>query len=152
MVDQHGQALRFYDDAVHDRLILILPFFTSCTDVCPLAVENLRAAETLLASGQGNDIRMIAISVDAENDTPQKLRAFASDHGLGARWTLLTGKKENVDWVLHKLGLYPDRPADHDTRMLIGNDRTGAWLKLWVTSPPALIARSISAAAGSQSR
>ena len=147
LIDQRGQPLRFYDDVVHGGLVVILSFFTSCADVCPLAVENLRAAEALLAAVQGMELRIVAISVDADNDTPEKLRAFASDHGLGERWTLLTGKKENVDWVLHKLGLYPETPADHDTRLLIGNDRTGAWLKLWVTSPPNLIARSIVAAA-----
>jgi protein SCO1/2 len=149
LIDQQGRAVRFYDDTLHDRVILITSFFTGCSDICPMAIENLRDAEKILPESLGREIRMIAISVDPEEDTPEKLRDFAKDHGLDDRWTLLTGKKENIDWVLHKLGLYVEDRAQHDTSVLIGNDRTGAWLKLLAMSQPEMIARSIkSVAAG----
>lgn len=97
----------------------------------------------MLSKVSGREINMIAISVDPEKDSPEKLREYAWDRGLDERWTLLTGKKENVDWVLHKLGLYVEDPVQHDTHVLIGDDLTGTWLKLLAMSAPATIARSI---------
>ena len=39
VVTQDGHTLRFYDDVMKGKILLINFFFTSCDDVCPLATE-----------------------------------------------------------------------------------------------------------------
>jgi protein SCO1/2 len=41
----------------------------------------------------------------------------------------LTGKKENLDWALYKLGQYVENKDDHKTVIIIGNEATGLWKK-----------------------
>ena len=41
----------------------------------------------------------------------------------------LTGKKENVDWALYKLGQYVETRGDHTSIFIIGNEPKGLWKK-----------------------
>lgn len=141
--NQNGKAVHFYDDMVRNKLVVITSFYGSCVDVCPLLAENLRLAQAALPPDVRNNVRMIGLTVDADHDTPEALREFAANHDLDDRWSLLTGKKENVDWVLHKLGLYVEKADDHSTLILIGNDRTGNWTKMLAMEPPRVIAKQI---------
>lgn len=141
--DQNGRALRFYDDMVRNKLVVITSFYGSCTDVCPLVAENLRLAQASLPPEVRDNVRMIGLTVDADHDTPEALRDFAANHALDDHWSLLTGKKDNVNWVLHKLGLYVEKSEDHSSLILIGNDHTGNWAKMLAMEQPRIIARSI---------
>jgi protein SCO1/2 len=41
----------------------------------------------------------------------------------------LTGKKENIDWALYKLGQYVEAKDDHTSIFIIGNEPKGLWKK-----------------------
>ena len=41
VIDQNGKKLRFYDDVMKGKILLIDFMFTGCDGVCPLATENL---------------------------------------------------------------------------------------------------------------
>jgi protein SCO1/2 len=43
----------------------------------------------------------------------------------------LTGKKENVDWALYKLGQYVETRDDHNSIFIIGNDSRGVWTRTY---------------------
>ena len=59
--------------------------------------------------------------------------AFAEKYHAGPGWTFLTGKKEDIELISKKLGLYkPPDPNDrdgHSAHILIGNEATGQWLR-----------------------
>ncbi len=62
--------------------------FTRCPTVCPLLTERLAA----LLPKLGERVHLVSVSVDPDFDTPQRLRAFAQQHGAtSARWHFLTG-------------------------------------------------------------
>jgi len=72
---------------------------------------------------------MLSISVDPATDTPETLKAYAARFKAGPGWYFLTGKKENVDWALYKVGQYVEAKDDHTTIIVIGNETTGLWKK-----------------------
>jgi len=47
----------------------------------------------------------------------------------------LTGEKQNVDWILYKLGQYVPEKQDHLNIFIIGNERTGLWKKAFGLAP-----------------
>ena len=51
-----------------------------------------------------------------------RLKEYAAKFHAGKGWTFLTGKKENVDWALYKLGQYVESKDDHKTVIIIGNE------------------------------
>ncbi len=57
------------------------------------------------------------------------LKEYAKKFHAGPGWVFLTGKKENLDWALYKLGQYVETKDDHKTIFIIGNEPTGLWKK-----------------------
>lgn len=100
LVDQEGKPFK---RSQLDGKVWIANFvFTSCPTVCPKLTQTMAALTAKYASDP--DVRFVSISVDPENDTPEKLREFASKNGATSfeRWSLLTGPKQTVDdTVLH---------------------------------------------------
>ena len=46
--DQNGETLRFYSDALQNRIVLLNVIFTSCNDACPLITQKLKEVRELL--------------------------------------------------------------------------------------------------------
>jgi protein SCO1/2 len=144
VVDANGRALRFYRDAVEGHIVVMNSFFTRCTNSCPLITHKLVQAQALLTPAELDATRFISLSADPEFDTPERVRHFAIEHKALQSWTWLTGKKENLDWILYKLGLSNSQQAgDHSTLVLIGDARTGVWNRVSPLSTPEQIAATI---------
>ena len=86
---------------------------------------------------------MISISVDPEIDTPQVLQEYANRFKAQPGWYFLTGKKENVDWVLYKMGDYVEDKQDHTLVLIIGNEATHEWMKMSALTIPSDIAEAV---------
>jgi len=78
----------------------------------------------------GRDIFFVSITVDPEQDTPARLKEFAAQFHPRPGWSFVSGDKQNVEQVLHKLGQYVEEKQDHSTILLAGHDSTGYWKKL----------------------
>jgi protein SCO1 len=129
LINQHGEQLRFYSDLIKDHIVIINAFFTTCTSVCPPMNRSFARLQDALGDRLGKDVLILSLSVDAETDTPERLREYAARFHAKRGWHFLTGKKENVEQALRKLGQYVSDKNDHLTIVLIGNDRTGLWKK-----------------------
>jgi protein SCO1 len=145
---QDKRSVRFYDDLIRGRIVLINAMFTGCTSVCSPVTANLHRAQSELGEALAQRVHFISITVDPLNDTPEALKAYAQRHAIDAGWVFLTGKRENVDWVLHKLGAFTHDAQDHSTALIIGNDATGEWVKMMATAAPADIVRTVRRLAG----
>ena len=58
-----GRTLRFYDDVMKGKILLINFFFTECDAICPLMTENLVRVQDLLVPRVGKDIFMVSITL-----------------------------------------------------------------------------------------
>ena len=103
--------------------------YTSCPDICPLTTARLSQVEDMLADHMGRDLFFVSISVDPENDTPEKLKAFSTAFGTGPGWLFLTGKPEDVRAILYKLGDKSPVLSEHRNEIVLGNDATGEWAR-----------------------
>jgi protein SCO1/2 len=92
--------------------------------------------QSKLGERLGKDILIVSITVDPARDTPEKVKAYAGVFAARKGWLFLTGKKENVDWVNYKLGQYTEDFESHPMLYILGNVRTGHWLKLKQEATP----------------
>jgi protein SCO1 len=129
LVDQDGRELRFYTDLLQDKTVIINVMFATCTGACPVMSGTVEKIQDHLGDRLGKDVRMLSISVDPVHDTPARLKEYAARFHARPGWYFLTGSKENVEAVLRKLGQWSEEPSDHQTLLLIGNERTGLWKK-----------------------
>ena len=140
LINQDGQKLHFYSDLLKNKVVIINTFFTTCTSVCPPLNRNFERVQEALGDRLGKDAFLVSISVDPETDTPPRLKEYSQRFHARPGWIFLTGKKENVDWALYKLGQYVESKDDHTTIVIIGNESKGLWKKaLGLAKPEELI-------------
>jgi protein SCO1/2 len=129
LVNQNGQTMRLYSDLIAGKTVVIDSFFTSCVGICPIMGGTFKRIQTVLGDHMGKDLILISVSVDPETDTPARLRDYAKSMSAKPGWYFVTGKKENVEQALHKLGLLVDAKENHKAVVLIGNEPKGLWKK-----------------------
>ena len=129
LIDQDGQKLRFYSDVLKNKIVVINTFFTTCTNICPPMNRNFEKIQEALGDRLGKDVVLVSISVDPATDTPPRLKEYSARFHARTGWMFLTGKKENVDWALYKLGQYVETKDDHTSIVIIGNEPKGLWKK-----------------------
>lgn len=129
LINQDGQKMHFYSDILKNKVVIINAFFSTCTSVCPPMNRNLEKVQEALGDRLGKDAFLVSITVDPETDTPTRLKEYSRRFHARPGWIFLTGKKENVDWALYKLGQYVETKGDHSTIIIIGNEPKGLWKK-----------------------
>jgi protein SCO1 len=144
-----GQTLRFYDDVMKGKLLLINFFFTACDNVCPLATENLVRVQDLLGARMNDEVRIVSISLQPEHDTPEVMAAYAKLHGVGPGWLFLTGQKDDIELLRHRLGfvdITPSIDADpeqHVGTVRIANEPMHRWAMTPSLSSPEAVVRVV---------
>jgi protein SCO1 len=146
LLDHNGRSLRFYDDVLKGRKVLLNVMYTVCSNICSPATRNLLEARTLLG-GAAKDLHFVSMSLTPLNDTPQALREYKKLHGLDERWTFLTGKPEQVEKVQRALGFLSDNePGDllgHSALAMLCDERQLRWSHVNTLLGPRSIARMI---------
>jgi protein SCO1/2 len=147
LITQEGKTVRFFNDLLRDKVVVINFIYTSCPDVCPLETSRLAELQGILADRVGRDVFMYSISIDPEHDTPEVLAEYAARFGAGPGWLFLTGKKEDITLVRRKLSLYREKKdqgsTDHNTSLIIGNQKTGRWMKSGPYENPYFLANQV---------
>lgn len=144
VIDQNGRKLRFYTDVLKDRVVLISFIFTNCEFACPMQAQKLKQTRALMVPAIQDEVWFVTLSVDPERDTPEAMKRFAEKQGVDeSRWIFLTGEKQNLEFLIKKLGQYTPDVEAHTTLMLAGNDRTRHWTRVLPMVPPDGIAQQL---------
>ena len=146
LMTQDGKKVHFYDDLIKDKIVAINLIYTHCQYSCPLETARLAQVQRILGDRVGKDIFFYSISIDPEHDTPAELKAYAEKYHAGPGWTFLTGKKDDIDFLSKKLGLYSDPAATvdgHTPHLLIGNEATGQWMRNSALDNPRFMSQMI---------
>lgn len=126
---QDGQTVRFYDDVIKGKIVVISFIYTSCLDICPLITARLAQVYDALGEAAGRDFHFVSISIDPARDTPERLKRHAEAFRSDPRWLFLTGAPDAVRSVRHKLGERSRKLTEHGAQIMLYNDRTGEWHK-----------------------
>ncbi|HET6976747.1 MAG TPA: SCO family protein [Pyrinomonadaceae bacterium] len=127
LIDQNGNRVKFYSDLIKGKVVLVHGFFTRCNAFCPMQARALVKLKNRLGARLGRDVFIVSVSKDPLADTPEKMRDWGKDYGVGAGWTLLTGPEADVRKVLLDV-VTEDLGTDlHESLIVIGNDRSGVW-------------------------
>jgi protein SCO1 len=147
LINQDGKQVKFYDDLLKGKIVAIYLFYTHCIDACPLETARMIQVQKMLGDRVGKDIFFYALSIDPKRDKPEVLKAYAERYHVGPpAWTFLTGKKEDIDLVAKKMGLFFDPTLNrdgHTVDVMFGNEPAGQWMKNSTTDNARFLARNI---------
>jgi len=149
LITHEGKEVRFYDDLVKDKVVMLNFFYAVCADVCPAVSANLAEVQKLMGDQVGRDIFMYSFTLKPEADDVFAIRAYRETYGAGPGWIFLTGKPEDMEKLRRGIGFTDPNPVvDEDTTQHIGNVRFGNEpMMLWSACPgmanPAFIVESV---------
>jgi protein SCO1/2 len=132
-----GRRVRFYDDLVKDKKVIINFMYVKCDGICVPVTSNLVRVQKLLGDRVGRDIFMYSITLKPAEDSVDDLRRYANQHGVGVGWLFLTGSPPDIDHLRRALGFaYADPVEDADTSNHVGMLRYGVeHLTRWAACP-----------------
>lgn len=96
--------------ALRGKVVIVTGVYASCPHACPLILAQAKRAIAKLEPAEREDLRLIAVTLDPEHDTPQVLADLAQRHDLDAPlYNLVTGAPEEVERTLDQLGVARER-------------------------------------------
>ena len=127
VVTQDGKTLKFYDDVIKGKIVVINFIYTHCPDLCPLATARLGQVQEKLGDIVGHDLFLVSLTVDPERDTPERLKEFSASFSAGPGWLFLTGAPVDIRSINAKLGNKSTTLSEHRNEIVLGNEATGEW-------------------------
>jgi protein SCO1/2 len=91
--------------ALRGEPVVVTFIYSTCEDTCPAQVQSIRGALDDL----GHDVRVVGVSVDPANDTPDRARAFLLEQSMRGRMEFLLGTREQLEPVWEAFGIAPQR-------------------------------------------
>jgi protein SCO1/2 len=150
LTTHEGKKVRFYDDLLKDKIVVLSLMYANCQGVCPKITANLLQARKLLSAEARAQVHFYSISIRPEEDTPEKLKQYAEMHGTGPGWLFLTGNPEDIELLRRKLGwvdLNPEVDKDksrHSGMIRFGNEPLAQWAACQGQASPEWMAEEIS--------
>lgn len=150
LLDQARRRWRFRSEALAQRpAVAIELIYTGCTSICPLSTRVMAEARALLGDEvAGGALRCLSLSLDPDNDTPERLAGYAAAAGAAGAaaagdWLFLTGARAEVAAVLRALKARFGRPDDHAPVFFVGDGRAPRLSQLFAIPPPEELAAAV---------
>ncbi len=150
LTTHEGKKVKFYDDLLKDKIVIINFMYVKCEGTCPGTTANLVKVQKLLGNRVGKDIFMYSITLKPEEDTPKVLKAYAKAYKVGPGWEFLTGDPKDIELLRQKLGFIDRDPvrdanqSNHITMLRWGNEPHTLWAGCPASLAPAKIVKEIS--------
>jgi protein SCO1 len=129
-----NKEVRFYDDLIKGKQVLINLMYATCEGACPIVTSNLVRVHEALKVRMGKDLFMYSMTIKPEVDDPAALKEYAEMHrALLPGWTFLTGDPYDLETIRFRLFAMNHIAIDtniygHTSFLLIINDATNRWL------------------------
>lgn len=143
LVDHEGRSHRLYSDLLRDKVVVVNSFFTSCTASCPVIMGRMTRIQHDLGDRLGREVHLLSLTSDPATDTAARLKEYGTRLGARPGWYLLTGEPGNVKIALRKLGHGAETREAHPNLLVVGNERTGLWKKLFALAAPDELVRLV---------
>jgi protein SCO1 len=133
LLTHENKQVKFYDDLIKGRQVIINFMYASCTGACPIVTEKLAQVHRAMNDRMGKDLFMYSLTLYPEQDDPAALKKFATMHGaLLPGWTFLTGDPYDIETIRFRLFRenhikFDLDPAFHTSKIRVINDATNCW-------------------------
>lgn len=119
-----GNSVRFYDDLIKGKQVVINLMYATCEGQCPVVTSNLLKVYQSLKDRMGKNLFFYSITVKPEDDDPAALKDYAEMHrALLPGWIFLTGDPYDIETIRFRLFGHNHIALDTDIATHVGNVR-----------------------------
>jgi len=116
------------DELAFDGPVVLNFIFTSCSAICPIATRTMAELQGQLRPGE--KLRLVSISLDPLNDTPEALREYARKAGVRPGWHFYTGSVAASEAAQRAFDLFRGDKMNHAPVTLVRSAPGAAWVRL----------------------
>jgi len=129
LIDMNNDKVSLAEAIGHDKPVMLNFIFTTCTTICPVLTATFSQVQRKLGD-QAKNVRMISITIDPEQDTPERLKEYAGKFKARADWQFLTGSIENIIATQKAFDAYRGDKMNHVPLTFIRSTVDGPWVRL----------------------
>ena len=155
LVRDDGKTISLPAELDDGRPVILNFIYTSCTTICPLTSQVFEQFQKRLGNSR-EAVHLVSISIDPEQDTPARLRAYAKQFDAAPGWDHYTGTLAASISAQRAFDAYRGDKMSHTPLTLLRAAPGKPWIridgfasandllaerKLWTVEPAALVAR-----------
>ena len=129
LVRADGKSVSLPQELDDGRPVLLNFIFTTCSSICPLTSRTLEEFQRTLGS-EAARIHLMSISIDPEEDTPARLRAYARKFHAGPEWQYYTGTVAASLAAQRAFDVYRGEKMSHTPVTLLRSAPGKPWLRI----------------------
>lgn len=130
---QDNKEVRFYDDLIKGKQVVINLMYAECHGACPLVTQTLKKTYNQLKDRMGKDLFFYSITTKPQDDSPAALKHYAKTRRADLPgWYFLTGDAHDLETIRYRLFAMGHPGFDVDDAMHAGmlriiNDNRNSW-------------------------
>jgi protein SCO1/2 len=131
--DQNDKELRFYDDLIRGRQVVVNFMYAECKGACSITTQRMKTIYELVQNRMGKDLFFYSITIRPQDDTPAAMKHYAEMNKVDLPgWSFLTGEPYDIQTIRFRLfGMsHPGFDLDdamHGGMLRILNDGRNSW-------------------------
>lgn len=129
LVRENGKRVSLPQELDDGRPVVMNFIFTTCESTCPLSSQTFASFQRKLGA-ERSKVHMVSISIDPEQDTPARLRAYAKKFGAGPQWQHYTGTLQASVAAQQAFGAYRGDKMSHTPLTLMRAAPGQPWTRI----------------------
>lgn len=129
LVREDGAAVSLAQELGDARPVVLNFIYTTCTSVCPLTSQTFADLQAKLGRAR-TSVHMVSISIDPEQDTPARLRAYAQKFDAGSQWQHYTGTVAASVAAQRAFNTYRGGKMDHAPVTFVRTAPGSRWVRI----------------------
>jgi len=129
LVRDDGKTVSLPDELNDGRPVILNFIYTTCKAVCPISSQTFSKFQSKL----GDDVKkvhMVSISIDPEQDTPERLADYARKFKAGQQWQHYTATAEVSVIAQRAFDVYHGDKMSHTPVVLLRAAPSKPWLRI----------------------
>jgi protein SCO1 len=129
LVRQDGKQVSLPRELDDGRPVLLNFIFTTCSSICPLTSRTLEEFQRKLGD-EAAGVHLVSISIDPEQDTPERLTEYARKFHAGPQWQYYTGTLAASIAAQRAFDVYRGEKMSHTPVTLMRSAPGKPWLRI----------------------
>jgi protein SCO1 len=129
LINQDGQKVNLKSLIDSGKPVIVDFIFTTCTTICPILSAGLSNLRQELGKS-AEKVQLVSITIDPENDRPDKLKRYRERFHGGPGWEFLTGSRDDVGAVLRAFDAFVVDKMSHEPLYLLRAPHAAKWVRI----------------------
>jgi protein SCO1 len=129
LVRDNGRNVSLPQELDDGRAVVMNFIFTTCESTCPLSSQTFASFQRKLGA-ERSKVHLVSISIDPEQDSPARLRAYAKKFGAGPQWQHYTGTLQASIAAQRAFGAYRGDKMSHTPLTLLRAAPGQPWTRI----------------------